>query len=97
MRLRAWLDVGSLLKRKKKLFLSNGKLNISILIGPIVKSGLGHYVNTVSDSFDDEMAIREEENSSMHNLNRLKHPKTLSFASGGSSNKDSTEASGILL
>ncbi|MBA0631995.1 hypothetical protein Godav_000815 [Gossypium davidsonii] len=32
---------------------------------------LGHCVNTVSDSFDDEMAIREEENSPMHNLDRL--------------------------
>ncbi|MBA0783036.1 hypothetical protein Gotri_000822 [Gossypium trilobum] len=74
-----------------------GKLNISILIGPIVKSGLGHCVNTVSDSFDDEMVICEEENSPMHNLDRLKRPRTFSFASGVSTNKDSTEASGILL
>ncbi|MBA0699030.1 hypothetical protein Goari_000703 [Gossypium aridum] len=74
MRLRVWLDVGSLLKRKKKLLLSN-----------------------VSDSFDDEMVIREEENSPMHNLDGLKRPRTLSFSSGVSANKDSTEASDILL
>ncbi|MBA0843394.1 hypothetical protein Goarm_000589, partial [Gossypium armourianum] len=71
MRLRVSLDVGSLLKRKKKLLLSN-----------------------VSDSFDDEMAIRKEKNSPMYNLDGLKCPRTLSFASGVSANKDSTEASG---
>ncbi|MBA0692537.1 hypothetical protein Goari_010089 [Gossypium aridum] len=149
MRLRVRLDVGSPLKRKKKLLLPNwqlirirnvvlsgishsvlsreelwlggvgswwrmvakkaqgsssnpslpskGKSNTSILIGPIVRSGLGHSVNIVNGSFDDEMAIREEENSPMCNLDGLNRPRTLSFASGVSVNKDSIEVSAILM
>ncbi|MBA0775910.1 hypothetical protein Gotri_010995 [Gossypium trilobum] len=41
-----------------------------------------------NSSFDGEMAIREEENSPMHNLDGLKRPRTLSFTSGVSANKD---------
>ncbi|MBA0692536.1 hypothetical protein Goari_010089 [Gossypium aridum] len=74
MRLRVRLDVGSPLKRKKKLLLPN-----------------------FNGSFDDEMAIREEENSPMCNLDGLNRPRTLSFASGVSVNKDSIEVSAILI
>lgn len=43
------------------------------------------------------MAIREEENSPMRNLDGLKRPQTFSFASGVSANKDSIEFLGILI
>ncbi|MBA0596336.1 hypothetical protein Gorai_013161 [Gossypium raimondii] len=78
-------------------FTSKGKSNTSILTGPIARSGLGHSVNIVNGSFDDEMVIREEENSPMYNLDRLNRPRTLSFASGVSVNKDSIKVLAILM
>ncbi|MBA0874161.1 hypothetical protein Goshw_012755 [Gossypium schwendimanii] len=79
-----------LIQGENSLTLQLTEVNFWIPVNDIL---MGHYVNTVSDSFDDEMVIREEENSPIHNLDGLKRPRTLSFALGVSANKDSTEAS----
>ncbi|MBA0624516.1 hypothetical protein Godav_009864 [Gossypium davidsonii] len=78
--------------------INNGGSNLEDLQdGFVIRSGLGHSVNIVNGSFDDEMVIREEENSPMCNLDGLNRPRTLSFASGVSVNKDSIKVSAILM